>query len=135
EPKVIFAGFTTATGNGAGFGPNGRPGMHAACNAQFPGSHMCHIAEYQRANSPVAVPASGAWIDPSVDELGDFTLGAAPRFGRETFDYTCAGWTNGLTSSGTATYLGTDGIGHTENSGTAPQPPGCGAIRPIACCK
>jgi hypothetical protein len=134
-PKVIFAGFTTATNTGGGFSANGRPGMHAACNAELPGSHMCHIAEYQRANSPVSVPASGAWIDPSVDELGDFTLGAAPRFGRETSESTCAGWTNSLTSNGTATYLGADGIGHTESSGTLPQPPGCGATRPIACCR
>ena len=134
-PKIIFAGFTTAANTGGGFNANGRPGMHAVCNAEFPGSHMCHIAEYQRAGSPASVPTSGAWVDPSVDELGDFTLGAAPRFGRETSDSTCAGWTNSLTSSGTATYLGPDGTGHTESSGTLPQPPGCGAIRPIACCK
>ena len=134
-PKVEFAGFTAATTNGAGFNGSGRPGMHAACHAEFPDSHFCHIAEYLRAASPIAVPTTGAWIDPSANENGDLDFGGGPRFGREGSQYTCAGWTNANQNSGTSTFLDVDGVAHTHSSSTAPLPIGCAAVRPLACCK
>lgn len=133
-PKIQLAGFTTLQVDGAGTGA-GRPGMHAACAAQFTGSHMCHIAEYLRADSASTVPATGAWLDPSIDENGEVATGGSPRFGRETSSYTCNGWTINTQNPGSASYLGTDGAAHLESSNTFPNPPGCSAHRPIACCK
>ena len=133
-PKTQLAGFTTVTPDGAGFG-TGRPGMHAACASQFAGSHMCHTAEYLRAASSVAVPASGAWIDPSVDDAGKIVFGGSPRFGRMTSSFSCAGWTSNVQSPGSSTYLDVDGSAHTHSSNTFPNPIGCAAQRPIACCR
>jgi hypothetical protein len=133
-PKVQLAGFTTVTPDGAGFG-TGRPGMHAACASEFAGSHMCHIAEYLRAGSPVSVPTSGAWIDPSVADTGELVLGGSPRFGRMTQSFTCSGWTNNVQASGASTFLDVDGSAHTHSSNTFPNPIGCAAQRPIACCR
>jgi len=133
-PKTSVAGFTTVTPDGAGFG-TGRPGMHAACAAQFTGSHMCHIAEYLRAGSPVSVPASGAWIDPSLNERNEIVFGGSPRFGRMTQQYTCSGWTNNSGTSYQATFLDVDGSAHTQTSSSAPLQIGCAAQRPIVCCR
>ncbi|MBL0220883.1 MAG: hypothetical protein IPQ07_44310 [Myxococcales bacterium] len=58
-----FRGFTTATVTGAR--PGGRAEMHQLCGAQFPGSHLCHFAEYQRATPTTTPPAAGVWIDSS----------------------------------------------------------------------
>ena len=58
--KEKFAGFTTATMTGA---VGGRALMHFACGSQFPGSHLCHAAEYSRAASTLSPPSGGAWID------------------------------------------------------------------------
>lgn len=136
-PKVQLAGFTTVQPDGAGATPGaGRPGMHAACNAQFAGSHMCHIAEYLRANSPVPVPATGAWLDPSVNENDDTVTGGAARFGRETSSFTCFGWTsNTATGAWSSTHLDVDGNAKLQSSNSFPQQIGCTARRPIACCR
>lgn len=136
-PKVTLAGFTTVTPDGAGVTPNGgRPAMHAACNAQFAGSHMCHISEYLRTQSGTAVPAAGAWLDPSVNEADEVVTSGAARFGRETSRWTCAGWTtNTATGSWSSTHLDVDGSAHLQSSNTFPQQIGCTAHRPIACCK
>lgn len=135
-PKVQFAGFTTVQPDGAGVGPNGRPGMHAACGAQFAGSHMCHIAEYLRTGSATAVPATGAWLDPSVNERNEIVTGGSGRFGRMTSRFTCNGWTTN-TSTGTwsSTHLDVDGSAHLQSSNSFPAPVGCTAHRPIACCR
>lgn len=134
-PKVAFAGFTTVQPDGAGFG-TGRPGMHAACSAQFAGSHMCHIAEYLRTGSGTPVPAAGAWLDPSVNERDDVVTGGAARFGRMTSRFTCNGWTtNTATGSWSSTHLDVDGSAHLQSSNTFPQQVGCTAHRPIACCR
>src|SRR5690606_36450919 len=77
-PQVAFAGFTAASAP-----MSGRPTMHAACGAQFPGAHMCHAAEYIRCASASPIPAAGAWLDPSVDETNGFiSTGGSPAFGR-----------------------------------------------------
>ena len=134
-PKVQFAGFTAIHPDGAGVG-NGRPGMHAACAAEFSGSHMCHIAEYLRTGSGTPVPAIGAWIDPSVNEHNDLVTGGSPRFGRMTARSSCNGWTTN-TAAGTwsSTHLDVDGAAHLQSSNTSPQQVGCTAHRAIACCR
>ena len=52
-------GFTTAATTGI---VNGRAAMHALCGAQFPGGHMCHAAEYQRA-TPATPRRRGRCVD------------------------------------------------------------------------
>ena len=56
-----FRGFTTAVFNGD---LGGLPGATAKCRAEFPGSTLCTIAEYDRANVTAVPPDNaGAWID------------------------------------------------------------------------
>ena len=95
----------------------------------------CRGSRAQRVGSPVAVPASGAWLDPSINERNELVLGGSPRFGRMTQSYTCTGWTNNVQASGQATFLDVDGSAHTHSSNSFPNPIGCAAQRPIACCR
>ncbi len=64
EDAAQFAGFTTATFTGV---PGGREVMNARCSAQFTGSHLCHISEYNLATPATIAPVDGAWIDGSAD--------------------------------------------------------------------
>jgi hypothetical protein len=57
-----FRGFTNSSASGA---QGGSEGMNAICHSEFPGSHLCHEAEYLRAASKQLAPASGAWLHPS----------------------------------------------------------------------
>ena len=93
-----FKGFTAATTTGALAG--GRAAMHALCGTEFPGSHMCHAAEYYRANSATTPPAAGAWIDPSGFSSasgGDLTNAVASclasRYVGFAFQQNCDNWT------------------------------------------
>ena len=125
-----FAGFTTATTTGAA---GGRAAMHARCGQELPGSHLCHIAEYERATPHVTPPSSGAWIDNSgfATPSGGVveTALAASRLGRYTGknDYeNCDNWT--------ATIAGGIGL---EGLAVAPvhaYSMSCAAARPLACC-
>jgi hypothetical protein len=93
-----FRGFTTATVTGGL--PGGRAEMNQVCGAQFAGSHMCHIAEYNRANSAVTPPAAGVWIDSSAylrtqgDSFSE-NYAATAEMGRYTAPNTlnCVAWT------------------------------------------
>jgi hypothetical protein len=128
-PRVRLAGFTAASTTG-GF-TAGRNGAHAFCQAQFPGSHMCHVIEYLRAASPISIPTAGAWIDASVKPDGGITW-SGPTTGMRYFglSWTCGGWTLSTNANG-ATWLSDDGLIQTTGSGVAP---GCTASRPMACC-
>ena len=109
EDATSFAGFTTTTTNGA---IGSREQMHARCDAAFVGSHLCHVVEYQLANSPAAVPAAGAWIDTSSALDGSFTNGAvvvdevaSPTSGRYTardFYANCSSWSSTASAVGLA---------------------------------
>ena len=39
--------------------------MHQRCGQAFAGSHLCHVAEYERATPTITPPATGAWLDAS----------------------------------------------------------------------
>jgi hypothetical protein len=126
-----FRGFTAASVTGAR--PGGRAEMHQLCGAQFAGSHMCHVAEYQRATPTVTPPAGGAWLDMSayMRTSAQVDNSIAPSFmGRSTSqNYTgnCNNWT--ATMSGSSITFGetiTD-IGTTSTQ--------CSSARPIACCE
>jgi hypothetical protein len=119
-PKVQVAGFTTANAP-----MTGRVAMHAACAAQFSGSHFCHSSEYVRATSTLPVPAAGAWLDSSTTIDGGGTVDGSPMFGR-SLGLACGNWTS--TASGTTgNVVTTDG----SLSGSA----SCATPRPIACCR
>ncbi len=104
----------------------GRPAMHAACAAEFPGAHMCHVAEYLRAASGAPVPAIGAWVDPSMDIDTFYNVaGGSPAFTRYANGSnggSCKSWT-GAAASGTIVVP----------SGSASDG-SCLVARPIACC-
>ncbi|HEY5922471.1 MAG TPA: hypothetical protein VIV11_12405 [Kofleriaceae bacterium] len=136
EDVAAFAGFTAAKYDGSA---GGRDAMHARCATEFAGAHLCHAAEYIATNSPTLVPASGAWLDPSVLPYSlsfdaSLTFEGGPGTGRWTGSYTCSSWTNNSSSSFSSTYLAASGQITTASSGTAPLPPGCNVQRSLACC-
>jgi len=127
----MFAGFSTTTTDGD---MGGRAGANALCGADFPGSHMCHTAEYYRTHTTTTPPATGAWVDYSAGlrggstgthatsvcgtvELGLYT--GAQNYGN------CGGWTS--TNSGHLGYAIRD-IGATTSGMT------CNQVKPVACC-
>ena len=111
-----FRGFTPAAAMGD-FG--GTVFGHQLCAAAFPGSHFCHVAEYQLANSGAAIPAAGAWID-GYDAAKQLRL-----------PY-CTGWTNN-TGSPLAYVLRPDGSAATQDkTGTYFS---CATARSLACCE
>jgi hypothetical protein len=118
-PRVAFAGVTSVNAP-----INGRVQMHALCSASFAGSHLCHAAEYLRADSVAPIPAGGAWIDASSDVNASSTvIGASPIFGRYT-NGVCLSWTS--TSSSSSGYVvGTDGAIVSAS---------CNVAHPAACC-
>ncbi|MBL0220882.1 MAG: collagen-like protein [Myxococcales bacterium] len=126
-----FRGFTTASVTGVR--PGGRAEMHQLCGAQFAGSHMCHVAEYQRATPTVSPPAAGAWLDMSgylrsgssvSNEVASQHMG---RYAGQLYTGNCDNWT-AATSSGSTTF----GETITQAGPTASV---CTSARPIACCE
>lgn len=118
-PKVQFAGFTSANATMAG-----RPAMHAACSSEFPGSHMCHASEYTRSVSPTTPPATGAWIDYSINNTsGNATFHSAPSFGRY-LNNGCLSWST--------TNVSSYGLTVTPTGAFSDQT--CNQQKPIACC-
>ena len=125
EDPAGFAGFTAATFTG---NIGGRPAAHAACAAEFAGSHLCHASEYLLTNSATTAPAAGAWIDSSISyATGATTWSGAPFFGRG-IQYDCANWTQGSTGYSGAMVTSSGGVS------SAPSPQYCSAVKPLACC-
>ncbi len=127
-----FRGFTTVLATGA---PGSRAQMHARCGTQFPGSHLCHAAEYYRTQSGTSVPATGAWIDPSgfvqANASVQVTTEVAParsgRYGDALDQGNCDNWTvtaadGGPTFGDTVTTTGVTEIV-------------CTTALPLACCQ
>ncbi len=111
--------------------------MHGLCDAEFTGSHLCHVAEYDRANSATPVPGGGAWVDMSAYAEGSSiyrrTYFAGPRMGRYASSNTsenCSNWT-----AIDYDYLGTprDTNGTVVNAGGAGIDL-CNVSRALACC-
>ncbi|CAN5818657.1 hypothetical protein BH11MYX3_BH11MYX3_39140 [soil metagenome] len=126
-----FRGFTTTTVSGVR--PGGRAEMHQLCGAQFAGSHMCHIAEYQRATPTVSPPASGAWLDmsgylrSSSSVTNEIASHHAGRYAGQLYSGNCDNWTAAVDGS-TPTFGET--ITPTGNTTTL-----CTGTRSIACCE
>ncbi len=115
-----FAGYTSATTSGNG---GGRPAMNVRCHAAFPTSHLCHMAELTRANSTVAVPASGAWVDGSVSPTGEYSSAGLAGSGRDT-NGGCSAWTSANPSQYSTSVSAGGSVDSTP----------CATVRPQACC-
>lgn len=103
--------------------------MHAICQAEFPGSHFCHAAEFVMSNVTAIAPGSGAWIDASVTMTGAFTLSGTVGAGRNSNGGdNCYGWTS--STSSTSYYGGyrVTPAGYVTGSSRCDQP------RPLSCC-
>lgn len=116
-----FAGFTTATYTGD---LGGSFGANQKCNVEFAGSYFCLGSEFDLANSIIAPPASGAWIDNGRDSNGYRSYSAC------RFDGNNLAWTY----SGAA-------IAASYRSGPIVRPTGpspsslCNELKPLACCR
>ena len=122
-PKIMFAGFTTAAIDGGA--ASGRPALHVMCNAEFAGSHFCHVAEYFRAQTTEAPPAEGAWIDASAAPDGTSANGGLPTAGRYLSSSDCDDWTT-ASASWSGNYL--EGVTAKYRSNA------CNVMRRLACC-
>ncbi len=125
EESPSFAGFTATTYTGSV--TNGRAGMHALCAAAFPGSHLCHAAEYLVSNSGQTPPSAGAWLDPSTGDGKGIQSFGSPKFGRYPHDYTCNSWSSTAGTTYGSTWVNV-AAGITRGSD-------CTSSRPLACCK
>lgn len=119
-PKVEFVGLTSSFPTKAG-----RASMHQACDAQYPGSHLCHAAEYVRAASTMIIPAAGAWLDPSANLNASSTYNGSPLFGRSIGGYDCLNWTSSVSNQYGA---------HIDPDGGITDSGNCSALRYAACC-
>lgn len=126
-----FRGFTSASVTGVR--PGGRAEMHQLCGMELPGSHMCHVAEYNRAHSTVSPPASGAWIDysgylrSSSQATNEVAPGNVGRYSQQLYAGNCNNWTAAIDGS-----TPTSGETITING---PISAICTTTRPIACCQ
>jgi hypothetical protein len=124
ESVGVFVGFTTATFNGGS--PGGRVARHAACDAEFTGSHFCHFAEFALAGSAARPTASGAWIDPStLSNTGSVTNAMSVQAGRLSGTSDCSNWTSSAVGSSGGYYVDSNGN---------PAEYGCSNTRQLACC-
>ena len=119
--RVTFRGFTSATVGGSA---GGRSAMHARCAAEFAGSHLCFIAEYERAHPITSPPAGGAWLDDSTFNNVSNNAAAMPGSGRSVSSTgACDSWTTGNAAANALTVIP---AGDSRQS--------CGAAHPLACC-
>ncbi len=128
EIVASFAGFTTASVAG---NVGSREAMHGLCAAQYPSSHLCHVAEYELTAQTVSPPTAGAWVDassgPGASSAGSSfdVAGATPENGRyvtSSSNWNCLNWT-----STTNVYGGT-----LQPAGLSTQT--CATSRVLACC-
>ena len=119
----VFAGFTAQTFTGNLGGP---VGAHAKCNAELPGAHLCTMREYQWTGSPLAIPATGAWIDDS-----STTSNSAPNnFPRDrVMTAFCDSWRSSVGPGNWATFLDPTGVWAPASYNQ------CQTVRPLACCR
>lgn len=122
EDEWGFAGFTVNSYLG---NMGGRHLAHSICAAEFPGAHLCHSSEFIQSTTAAVIPASGAWLDPSITLDGAYTVGGAPSLGRNAGSYTCNQWTDN-TGSYSGTYVKPSG--GISNGGV------CTTTKPLACC-
>ncbi len=100
--------------------------MHGICAAAFSGSHLCFLAEYERAHATTAPPSEGAWADGSTyNDWFEIDV-AMPRSGRSTSASSgsnCDNWTGNDSSYYGYTVTSPEAINQL-----------CDVLRPLACC-
>jgi hypothetical protein len=119
---VTLRGFTSAQFSGD---LGGWTGAHQKCNAEFPDSFFCTATDVREAESPLAAPASGAWVDTFRD--------STPTLVRSTsYLGTCSTalgtWTSSETSTSSTYGYWLRPTGGVSTAGN------CATVRPIACC-
>ncbi len=111
---ILFAGYTSAqySGNlGSATGANGK------CQAEYPGSYFCTIADYDLADTGSTPPPQGAWIDLPRQTSGQRS-------------------TSSCNSNGAWTYSGASAGGADLNdAGTVYTSVNCNTVMPLACCR
>ncbi|WP_156338273.1 hypothetical protein [Chondromyces crocatus] len=118
-----FAGVTSDSYAG---NHGGRVAAHSRCNAEYPGAHLCHAAEYLRTSSSHTIPQEGAWLDPSTNITGGLSLNGVPTYGRSSsLAATCNGGATAASNSN-GTSVNAAGIIASTSS--------CAIARPFACC-
>jgi hypothetical protein len=126
-----FRGFTSTSVTGVR--PGGRAEMHQLCGAQFAGSHMCHVGEYQRATPTASPPAGGAWLDMTgflrqsssvSNEIASNHLG---RYTGQLYQGNCDNWSTAIDGSAPTS-------GETITTAGVTSAP-CTTSRPVACCE
>ncbi len=130
--KEVFRGFTPATTSGVA---GGRNVMHAMCGAAFPSSHMCHVAEYYRAEPTTPPPSGGAWLDYSgfpLNSAGAQVTSAiadvhSGRYAGQLPFGNCDNWT-----ASTDGVNATSGLVVTAAGGTTAE---CTSVHAVACCE
>lgn len=115
--SIQFRGFTTATFPGD---LGGYPGAAAKCQAQFAGSFLCTIADFDRANGTTVPPTSaGAWIDFDRTASGSRANNSCGTSGN-------TGWTSSSAGSYGANLNAVGGYYSTIN---------CSVPKHLACCE
>jgi hypothetical protein len=130
--KEVFLGYTSAVTSGVA---GGRNVMHSLCGAAFPSSHMCHVAEYYRAEPTAAPPASGAWLDYSgfpLNSAGAQVTSAiadihSGRYAGQLPFGNCDNWSASTDGGNT-----TSGLTITSSGATTAV---CTTTHPVACCE
>jgi hypothetical protein len=128
-------GYTTGTTGAVG----GREMMNYLCGSQFPGSHFCHYAEYQRTGTTQSPPAGGAWVDMSGFQSGqantyqrtDLASAIAGRYTDSSTSANCQNWT-ALSYSSLGTPYDTTGVVVTPAGAAYPK---CKELHAAACCQ
>jgi hypothetical protein len=110
-----FAGFTAGTYTGS---IGGDVGANVKCNAEYPGSVLCTVSDFDRSNPLALPPASGAWIDSDRSATGQRTQNSCSVSG--------VSWTLGTTGD-TGTNLNAFGVPAGQLA--------CNLIKPLACCR
>ena len=115
---VAFVGYTatTFTGNLGGF-----VGANAKCAAEFPGSWLCTVSDFQKANPTTPIAGVGAWIDFNRYASGERNTSGCAVGGQSWLDATSGSagpvvLPTGFYASGTAGQL-------------------CNVARPLTCCR
>jgi hypothetical protein len=109
----VFRGYTALTFTGA---QGGHIGANAKCNAEFPGSYLCTLADFDKANPLVAPGGVGVWIDSNRSANGNRTQNSCSAGG--------VSWNNGVNDTGT----------NLNALGVFTAQVACTNVKPIACC-
>ena len=114
--RPTLAGYTTTLYTGA---LGSRVIANQACNAQFPGAHLCNDAEFRLSRPSITLPAAAAFLDYS----GSSGFEPSPSVPCSNFSTAVSGFTAQLALPNGQV---------TSNSSATPN---CSSSLPLACCR